>query len=76
MLKKVRNAWSEFFRGTYVVPFKTYAKHPVCLMIWMIIWTLPSMLYLWKTWREEKEIEKNILKRHIYKPFYTESEDK
>lgn len=76
MLKKVRKAWSEFFRGTYVVPFKTCAKHPVCLMIHMIVWTLPSILYLWMAWREEKEIEKSILKRHTYKPFYTKSEDK
>lgn len=75
MLKKVRNAWSDFFSGTYVVPIRTYAKHPVCLIIWIIICSIPSLLVLFKMTRDE-EIEKKIVERHTYKPFYTESEDK
>ncbi len=58
MLKKVKNAWGEFFKGTYVVPFKTYAKHPVCLIIWMMICALPSVLYLAKIRHDEKELIK------------------
>lgn len=76
MLKKVRNAWGEFFRGTYIVPFKTMVKHPVCVIIWMIACALPSMLYLLKYWREEREIEGNIVRRHTYGTFNNELNSK
>lgn len=77
MLKKVRNAWGEFFRGTCVVPFKTMLKHPVCVIIWwMISCALPMMLYLLKSWRDEREIERTIVRRHTYRTFNNELNDK
>lgn len=45
MFKNVKNAWSDWFKGTTITPIKTTLKHPVCSIIWVMICLLPSLIY-------------------------------
>lgn len=45
MFKNVKNAWSDWFKGTTITPVKTTLKHPVCSIIWVMIGSLPFLIY-------------------------------